>query len=549
MITEGDKVDRRQFKTLLKLAVKSDLRGSRNPFQSYGQRETKFPAILGVLIMKLFIGLVMAAVVWKINDPFFGTLILNTTIMVFIALTILLEFSNLILTPDDYPVLSPHPVSSKTFFAVKAAHFAGYVSVLAFAIGAAPAVVAAIRFHAWWMGPLTFLSGWATALATALFFIVFYSLMLRVINRGTMNRVLGYTQLLFITVLYAGYIFFPQALDYLGKLDTSRLDLPALNLAPPAWYAAWTALPLESFRGDHLVAALAGVAALIVLAYLGMARLSSGYALTLTEMVEKQEMPDTTRTRKTVFGRLIDAVSTPEDTAVRKLIRAQFKYDNRFKMAILVIVPLTLFYLFMGIRDGNMVVDPLAPDPGAKSSGNFLFYFAVAIMPFIVVSSTGYSSSAAASWVFFSSPAERTKLVMASGKFAILFFCLPYALLLVGILGYFFGNYLHSFLHCLVLFLMMVLLVRFNIILIPRIPFSVPARTGQRQMIYIIGMFVPMAFIIVPMMLLSKFGYGGVFGYSAIVAALSLLIALAGLVLQQLIPRRLAKLEYAEMEL
>ncbi len=549
MENAADKIDKRQLKTLLRLALKSDLRGSRNPFQSYGQKEIKFPAIIGVLIMKFFIGLVMAAIIWKINDPFFGSLIVNTAVMVFIALTILLEFSNLILSPDDYPVLAPHPVSSKTFFAVKAIHFCGYVSLLAFAIMIGPAIAAGIRFGAWWMGPLTFVSGWATALASALFFVVFYSLMLRVVNRDTMNRVLGYAQLLLITVLYAGYIFFPSAINFVGALNTANLDYPALNLAPPAWYAAWTSLPLHEFRIDRLLGALAGVGALGLLAYFGMARLSTGYALTLTEMVEKQEKSSSVRKSKSMIGSLLDAISTPEDLAVRKLIRAQFKYDNRFKMAILVIVPLTLFYLFLGIKDGNMVIDPFAPIADAKSSGNFLFYFAVAIMPFVVVSSTGYSSSAAASWIFFSSPADRTKLVMSSGHFAILFFCLPYTLLLVAVLGYFFGNYLHSFLHCVVLFLMMVLLVRYNIVLIPRIPFSVPARAGQRQMIYMVAMVVPIALVMGPMFLLAKFGYGGVFGYVGVIAALLVLIALAGLLLKKLIPKRLAKLEYAEMEL
>ncbi len=54
---DHDRVDKRQLKTLLKIAYKTDLRGSNNPFRGYGQKQSNFPPIFGLILMKLFIGL------------------------------------------------------------------------------------------------------------------------------------------------------------------------------------------------------------------------------------------------------------------------------------------------------------------------------------------------------------------------------------------------------------------------------------------------------------------------------------------------------------
>ncbi len=542
---EQDRIDKHQLKSLLKIALKTDLRGSHNPFQSYGKGESKFPPILGVLIMQCVVSLVMSAFVFKLDNVFFGTLAVNTFVLVFISLTILLEFSNLILSPDDYAIISPHPVNSRTFFVAKSLNFLIFVSASAIVMAVAPSIVSAIVSGRWWMAPLTFVSAWCTALAASLFFILFYTLMLKMVMRETMQRYLGYSQLLFIFVIYGGYMALPRLVENFVSLDLSRFDTWYLYLAPPSWFASWPALFADGLRYDRLAAAIVGIISLVAMVALGMSRLSLTYALTLADTVEQQEKL-IARRKKGVFSRFLDAISNNEDRAIWTLIRAQFKFDNRFRTTVLTILPLTAIYLYMGVKDGGAIVDPFAIVESAKTQTNFFLYLAVAFLPLMIVTGTSYSASANASWVFFASPADRTKLILASTRFAVIFFCVPYLILLGGILTYFFGSALHAVLHCFIIFLNLIIMLQLMLTIMPRIPFSLPARAGQRSLAFFAMFLIPSVFIIGPMIILLKVGYGGPVRYLCIAAGLAVLVWLTNLLLKKTTPNRLGKLEYAE---
>ena len=543
---DHDRVDKRQLKTLLKIAYKTDLRGSNNPFRGYGQKQSNFPPILGLIVMKLFLGLLLSAIMWKLDSPFFGAMTVNIAALVFISLTILLEFSNLIISPDDYPIISPHPVNSKTFFFAKAIHFVVYVTILATAIIIIPSVVAAVRFHTWWLAPVIFVSSWGMAMAASLFFILFYTIVLKVINRDRMQRLLGYAQLVFVTVIYAGYIVLPRMIEKVTTIDVTSVDVLWIYFTPPAWFAAWPALSTGDTRLEVIIAAITGIVALTVMARISVSRLSMEYAVTLNNTVEQMEKSQVAAP-KSFFARLVESTSSSEDRAVWKLIRAQFKYDNRFKMTVLSILPLTIFYIFMGLQDGGKLIDPFIGSlEDSSGSRNYLLYVAVGMLPFMIIMGTAYSPSAAASWVFFASPANKTNLVMSAARFTVVYFCIPYLLLLTGILGYFFGNYLHGFLHCFILFLMLLTLVRVFVLLMPNLPFSIPVRAGQRGVLMAFMFLIPTVFIVVPMVIITKLSYGGVIGYSLIAAGLILIWMLFGWIMRRSIPKRVNKLEYAE---
>lgn len=546
MMQEQDRIDKRQLKTLLKTSIKTDLRGSHNPFQNYGKGESKFPPILGLILLQMFVSIFISAIVYKVGNPFLGTFAVNTIVLVFISVTILLEFSNLILSPEDYSIISPHPVNSRTFFAAKSIHFLMFVGILTAAMSLGPSVAAAIKLKMWWMAPMTFVSAFATALAASLFFILFYTVMLRIVKRETMQRYLGYSQFLFIFIIYGAYMILPRMMENLEKFDFNSLDLWYLNLLPPGWFAAWPALLAQPFSVDRFAAGLFGLLLLAVMVYLGTSKLSLKYALTLADTVDQQEKLVAVR-RKGFISRLLEVFANSEDRAVWNLIRAQFKFDNRFKMTVLTIIPLTIMYIYLGLQDGGRIVDPFLIGKDVEPQKNFFLYLAVAFLPFMIVTGTAYSSSAAASWVFFASPSDKAKLVTASTRFAIIFFCIPYLTFLCAIFTYFFGNILHAVLHCLVLLLMVITMLQLMVTILPRIPFSLPAKSGERSLAFFAMFIIPMLFIVVPMMFILYLGYGGMVRYSIILGVLIAICVLTNILLKRLIPRRLAKLEYAEI--
>jgi hypothetical protein len=70
-----------------------------------------------------------------------------------------------------------------------------------------------------------------------------------------------------------------------------------------------------------------------------LSRLSLDYARTLSSTVASQDQL-LKKKKRGLFSKLTLAISNNEDRAVWRLIQKQFKYDNRFKMSILTIIPL-----------------------------------------------------------------------------------------------------------------------------------------------------------------------------------------------------------------
>ena len=102
---------------------------------------------------------------------------------------------------------------------------------------------------------------------------------------------------------------------------------------------------------------------------------------------------------------------------------------------------------------------------------------------------------------------------------------------------------LHAFLHCIVLFLLLQALVGALALISPRLPFSQGVKSGQRAGAMIIAFLVPMLVVVVPMVILSRVGYGGVVGYSSVVFVLLLIAVGISAIQRRVIPRRLAKVE------
>ncbi len=544
-------IDKRQLKTLLKASLKTDMRSSSSRLGGERKSLLGIPPIAFVLLMYFVVSVMLASVVGIGNDVFLGTFFLIAMQMVFIAITILLEFSNLILSPDDFPILAPHPVNSRTFFVAKMLHLAIYVTLLVISLGLIPAVVAAIKYKSALLGPVLFLASWSSGIATALFFAVFYTLMLRLGNRERMHRYLSYLQLLMMFFIYGGYQFLPAVGRRMLTLTKSGFDLSYLYLTPPGWFAAWPAFLNSSVSPAQVWAAIAGVVSLVVMYFLGISRLSIGYAQTLNETVEEQQSKSESRSevrgRPGMFNRLLQMFSAPEDRVVWQLMRKQFKYDNRYKLSVLMIIPLTLLYVYMGLKDGQVLADPFNVAAAiAKGGSNFTVYMALAFIPSMVIFGSAYSASYQAAWIYYTSPANRTRLVLASNRFATIFFCIPYLVFMCALMTYFFGSILHAVLHCVVLFFVLLVLVDLIALIAPRIPFSLPMKSGQRTGAMMITMFIPMVAVMAGMQLLSHVGYGGVIGYGTIVFVLILIVLLLSHLQRRIIPRRLAKIEFIE---
>jgi len=101
-----------------------------------------------------------------------------------------------------------------------------------------------------------------------------------------------------------------------------------------------------------------------------------------------------------------------EARGVAVLVRSQFRNDQRFRMGVLVVLPMTLLYMLMGLQDGALR-DPFVPNRHGPP-GFSLVPIAVLMFPSMLKLQLAHSEAFHASWIFFACPSDRLKIVRAS---------------------------------------------------------------------------------------------------------------------------------------
>lgn len=538
------RIDRRQLKALLRAAWKTDLRGSGNPMDPSGGGSGKVPPILAVMALKLFIGLGLGAVVFVVREPFTAAFLVFSTMAVFLTMTVLLEFSNLILRPDDYPIVAALPVGSKTFFAAKMIHLLAYVNALGLLLYLPPAIASAVANRNPLLLPGFLAAGALAATAMGLSLVLLYALLLRIVDREAMQRVLAYANLALTLVVYLGYFVAPRLLEGRALSAIPGFGSGWVYLAPPAWFAAIVKLLAGEAAPRDAAASLFALLLLAAAFRAAMSKLSLEYAGTLADTVGRDE-PLRKSGGNGWGSRLLGLVAASEDRAVWTLIRKQFKYDNRFKMSILSIVPLTAIYVFLAVSEGRMTPDPFLGPPGDAAAGGYsLLYIAAALFPYMITLGTVNSDAYRSAWVFYSSPADRARIILSPARYALVWFCLPFTLLLAGIFTWYFGSALHAVLHCLVIYSILVIQTRILTLMYPRIPFSQPPKTGQRTLYIFVLVILSIIVMCVPMGIVTAVGYGGYAGYSAWLAAALVVNGILARIIRGTLPRRAADMEF-----
>jgi len=153
------------------------------------------------------------------------------------------------------------------------------------------------------------------------------------------------------------------------------------------------------------------------------------------------------------------------------LIRSQFRNDQKFRLGVLTILPLTALYIFQGIsRHGDV--------PGGPGGQFMLVGFAIMMFPAMLKMQLTRSDSYRASWVFFAAPVSRARLIRAAKDVVVTTFLLPYLVIVAAVMGYATDNPIRSIVHVTVLGLISHLVLQITILMEPELPFAKPFDKG-----------------------------------------------------------------------
>ena len=483
-------VDPVQWRALVRTYLRMDFRAGGGATTRTGSGRARLHPLLGVAILTGLGGAMFATLAARIPDLLVSATLLTSYGGINTVMLLLVDFTGLVVSPDDYGVLGHRPVSSRTYFASRLASILAYIGFVSVVLALLPAVCYALWWHLGIAGlAFTFAAVVLCNVSATVVIITVYAMMLTLVHPHRLRRALSYLQLVSMMGFYVAYYLSMEGFrkSFLFRLSFS--DQPWMWLNPASWFAAFIRLAAGDVPWMVWVASGAALAISIGCIPLAAGRLSLEYAQQLAETTVAGEPATRRRFRLPGFGRA-------ESRAVALLVSAQFRFDQRFRMAILGIIPLILFYLLLGLNQGALA-DPFSPD--ARSSAGVPLYMAVVFMPMTLHASLHYSDSWRAAWIFFATPASAARLIVAAKNIVTVWFLGGYLLLLAAIWSYYYDRVWHAFFHAAVIGLLAHMLLQITVMLRPSLPFAAEPRKVERSSrLYTVLFFGSMIAAVIP---------------------------------------------------
>jgi len=460
-------IDYHQWKTLTRTALKVDFRGA--PSLQTRRRGSGQRSMIIQMVVYSAMGLFIAILLSPVQDLYLGALILVAYTMFMIGTAALLDYNATIVSPDDYAILGYRPVSSRTYFAARLTNVLVYTTAMTTLFAWVPILFATFE-RGIGIAFANLVAVYAGSTAMALGMVAVYAWILRVLGPRRIKQALTYVQLVSSTLVYGGYFLITRVFTSASRSVWEMHPGPWLIVCPPAWFASYVALASGSGARREVMLALLSV---LVLAGLGIAllgRLSLNYAEELgAVMTIGDRKPARSRLRRGWLFR------GGESRAVALLVWSQFRNDTKFQMGVLAILPMTILYLFMGLRQGDVDHPGAARDIGRTMP---LVSIAMLLFPSMLRSSLVRSDAFRASWIVFVSPSNRARLLRSAQNVLVVTFLIPYLLLTGVVMAWFYHQVRIVFIHLVVMGLLSHLLLQLSTLIEPELPFSKPIDKG-----------------------------------------------------------------------
>jgi len=433
----SDGVDWRQVRGLLVAGIKLDLRTSHAQHRSL----VKIPPLVKAIFTYAIMGTVLAVALSQARDPFIYSLFTMSAAMFMTGLSVIMEYSAVVVNPDDYEVLAHRPISSSTYFWAKIANLLFYVIVMALALGLPAAITGGLTMQEGLAFSFAYiLSALGACAATAAFIVVIYATALKLFDYRRFMSAITYVHMLVTIVIVFAYIGLPRMLGS---------DAPALSFERGPWVywtpSAWFAGAVEALVGlgtrQSAVLAALGVVSIVALIALAQKTVSLGYSRRIAELAatpSPSERPRTSRRRGVDLARIgLSFCTNDEERAGYLLMSEYMKRDRKLRSRVYPAFGLPLaVYIFGLVTDG--LYDPfrdVPPETGFPVQ-DILGFYCVFVSLFFATAVT-QSDEWKASWVFYASPVTRRAGVMIGARKLITFrYLLPFFALLFVLLSF-----------------------------------------------------------------------------------------------------------------
>lgn len=219
------------------VGIKLEMDNRRTPVFRMQQQKKEQSSSFGLVLFVygLFGGFLSLMLIY-IPSIIFSFSIYHAYLMVMITMTLISDFSAILLDTSDNTIILPKPVSAKTFYAARATHILLYISQISIGLSFIPIIVTFFVY-----GPLVGTVLILTTILSVIFSVSLtnglYLLMMRFTSEERLKSIINYFQIAMAIIMMGGYQILPRILG-LSSLAEASPDIKWWAIfVPPMWMA------------------------------------------------------------------------------------------------------------------------------------------------------------------------------------------------------------------------------------------------------------------------------------------------------------------------
>lgn len=408
-------------------------------YNSYKSDQDVNNSFWGMVLLFLFFGGFMGITIFYIKAPYYAYALPFGYIMVMSILTLVTDFSNLLLDTTDNVILLPRPINGRTILLARLVHISAYVLSLSYGIALLPLVFTLFK-HGIVASCAFAVAVFLLAMLCVFFTALLYMLLMRFTSEERLKDVISYFQIVFTLLVTVGYQMVGRIFEWLD-LDTTSVAVQWWHyLLPPFWLSGLMQFAVTHSTKFSILSLLAFVVPIIsvwiLVRFLApkftqqIAQLGTGDGGGSEKVITQNRHGFLSRLSSFVTGSLLEK-------AIFELSWKVTARDRKFKMRTYPtfgsLIPLLFVFgkeLFnpqkwVTLQDGHLYL---------------LLLYMTHIIAATFHTQSHFNEDFKAAWVYFSTPTDSPRDVVVGNLKAILMkFYVPFYLFLVVIVSIIWG--------------------------------------------------------------------------------------------------------------
>ncbi len=376
-----------------------------------------------VMLIYAFMGIFIGLIPLGIQSVFVSMVFVFAAIMVMTAISLISDFSSVLLDTTDNAILLPRPIDSRTLGISRITHIVVYLLMITLSLSLFTIILGSIK-----LGPLFTVSFLFALILSVLFIVflsnVFYFLLLKLSGEEQLRDIILYFQIFMAAFAMGSYQILPRMVHMEALRDFSFPIKWWTYFIPPAWMAAfvdmvvtgvWTRQKITLFLIGFFVSLFCII---VVVRFLAPAFSQSIARLGIAGSSDRSEE----KTGKSGFlGILAGYVaSNPQERGSFQLFWRLMSRDRKFKLKTYPVFGyMVIIAAVMTFLGGDDIMESILSLPSTQKYIIFL-YVGCILLP-SVISSQRFSDQYEAAWIYYTLPFSSAGNILMGSLKAILF--------------------------------------------------------------------------------------------------------------------------------